>query len=237
MSVVATPIRPPVRPASLLAGAIGCVLLAGWGLFMPRGVLQGWLIAFVIAGGPPLGAVALVCKARLTGGRWALAKSALLSRAIAATPLVGLTFLPVLLGIGLIFPWVRNSDAPGKDVAEYYLNTDFFALRGGLALIGLSVVALLLTSGRGRRLLAAVGLVFYAVAIDVTSFDWMLSLEPRFSSSAFGAGNGDPANPLRPRADARRPWFEQRGDRARYRWPDARRRARGALHGNDVADY
>jgi hypothetical protein len=187
MSAVAARIGPPVWPAPLIVGAAGCALLFVWGIFMPQVVLQGWLIAFVVASGPVLGAVALVCTARLTGGRWATAESPLQIRIVVAAPLLCLAFLPVIAGAGLIFPWARNPDAAGKDVAEYYLNTGFFALRGGLTLIGLSVVALLLASGRGERLLAAFGLAFYAIAVDATSFDWILSLEPRFSSSAFGA--------------------------------------------------
>jgi hypothetical protein len=187
MSAVATRIGPPIRPAPVVVGAIGCALLAAWGIFMPRAVLQGWLIGFVVVGGVPLGAVALMCVARLTGGRWAVAARPVLFRAAAATPLIGLAFLPVLSGAGLIFPWASHPDAAGKDVSPLYLNTGFFALRGGLALIGLSVVAVLLLRGRGGRLLAALGLVFYAVAVDFVSVDWMLSLAPRFSSSAFGA--------------------------------------------------
>jgi len=187
MSAVATRIGPPIRPAPAVIGAIGCALLAAWGIFMPRAVLQGWLIGFVFVGGVPLGAVALMCVARLTGGRWAVAARPVLLRALAATPLLCLAFLPVLLGAGLIFSWASHPDAAGKEVSLLYLNTGFFALRGGLALIGLSVVAVLLLRGREGRLVAALGLVFYAVAVDFVSVDWMLSLAPRFSSSAFGA--------------------------------------------------
>ena len=187
MSAVATHPGPPARPAPLVIGVVGCALLVGLGIFMPRSALQGWLIAFVIVGGLPLGALALVCVARLTGGHWAVAASPVLVRAVAATPLFGVAFLPILAGAGLIFPWAWYGGAAGKDVAELYLNTGFFALRGGLALIGLSVVSVLLMQGSGGRLLGALGLIFYAVATDFVAVDWILSLEPRFSSSAFGA--------------------------------------------------
>ena len=130
MSAVATSIRPPIRPAPIIIGVVGCALLAAWGIFAPRGVLQGWLIAFVIIGGAPLGALALLCVARLTGGRWAVAASPRLFCAVAATPLLCLAFLPVLFGAGLIFPWASDAGAAGKNVAQWYLNTGFFALRG-----------------------------------------------------------------------------------------------------------
>jgi len=187
MSAVAASIRPPFRPAPIIIGVVVCALLAVWGIFAPRGVLQGWLIAFVIAGGLPLGSLVLLCIARLTGGCWTVAASPLLLRVVAATPVLCLAFLPVLAGADLIFPWALDEGAAGKNVADWYLNTGFFALRGGAALIGLSAVSVLLILGRGGRLLAALGLVLYAVAVDFTSVDWMLSLAPRFSSSAFGA--------------------------------------------------
>ena len=80
-------IRPPSRPTPIIIGAVGCALLAVWGIFVPRGVLQGWLIAFVIVGGLPLGALALLCVARLTGGRWTISRgSRFCLYAVAATP-------------------------------------------------------------------------------------------------------------------------------------------------------
>jgi hypothetical protein len=179
--------RQPVRPSPFAVGAVGCALLTVWTSFVPRGVLQGWLIALAISAGALLGALALLCLARLTGGRWADAASPVLLRAAAATPLLCLVFLPPLLGAHYIFPWAADPGAAGEHVARYYLNVDFLAMRGAIALIGLSIVAVMLLLGRGGRLIAAVGLILYAVAVDFTSVDWMLSLAPRFSSSGFGA--------------------------------------------------
>src|SRR5262249_19513849 len=53
-----------------------------------------------------------------------------------------------------------------------------------------SVLALLLPRIDGARceLLAALGLVFHALAISIVSVDWYLSLEAPFTSSSFGAG-------------------------------------------------
>ena len=186
MSAAGT-MQQPVGPSPFALGVVGCALLSGWAIFMPRGVLQGWLIAFVIAAGAPLGALALLCIALLTGGRWGDDASPVLLRAAAATPLLCLVLLPALWGAHTIFPWAADPGAAGKGVARLYLNVGFLALRDAVALIGLSIVALLLVLGRGGRLIAAVGLILYAVAVDFTSVDWMLSLAPRFSSSGFGA--------------------------------------------------
>jgi hypothetical protein len=180
-------LRPPGATTIAIVGAGACALLAACGALAPRGVLPGWLIAFVVAGQLPFGALALLCTARLTGGRWARAANPTLLRVAAATPLLWLAFAPVVLGAAAAFPWAANQASAARDVGPLYLNVAFFALRGSAALIGLSALALLLMRGRGGRLLAAVGLVFYAIAVDFTSIDWILSLSPRFSSSAFGA--------------------------------------------------
>jgi hypothetical protein len=186
VSAAAIP-RGPLGASPAAVGACCCAVLAAWAIYAPGDVLRGWLTAFTILVGAPLGALALLCIGRLTGGRWAKAASPLLLRAAAAMPPLCLALLPILLGARLIFPWAVDGNAAGKDVARLYLNIGFFDVRGAAALIVMSVVAVMLTLQRGGRLLAGIGLVLYAIAVDFTSVDWMLSLAPRFSSSGFGA--------------------------------------------------
>ena len=75
------------------------------------------------------------------------------------------------------------------DVLSYYLNTPFFIGRSLIAIAGWSVLAFLLprTTGRPGQFVAAVGLVFHCVVISVVAVDWVLTLEPPFISSSFGA--------------------------------------------------
>ncbi len=93
----------------------------------------------------------------------------------------------MVLGLAQIFPWAEHIRAAGPGVARHYLNLPFFALRGFVALGGLSLVAMLLIAGRGGRALAAIGLILFSIGADFTAVDWLLSLDPRFSSSGFGA--------------------------------------------------
>jgi hypothetical protein len=75
------------------------------------------------------------------------------------------------------------------DVLTAYLNLPWFIGRSLIALAGWSVLALLLPRLAGPRgqLLAAVGLAFHCVVIGPIGFDWILSIEPPFASSSFGA--------------------------------------------------
>ena len=59
-------------------------------------------------------------------------------------------------------------------------------MRGLAALLALAIFARLLLIGKRGRLTPALGLIAFAVIADFTAIDWELSLDPRFSSSAFG---------------------------------------------------
>jgi hypothetical protein len=171
----------------ILISAVAAALLAVGLAFAPRAVLRGWLLGFLVISEPLLGAIALLCIGRLTGGRWIAAAEPILRSAALAAPLLCLAFLPLLLGARLLYPWAVAPQAAGGGVAAHYLNVDFFAVRGGVCLVGLSVVGALLARRSGGLLLAALGLTLFAVCVDFTAVDWILSLSPRFSSSAFGA--------------------------------------------------
>jgi hypothetical protein len=72
-------------------------------------------------------------------------------------------------------------------VAHIYLNQPSFLLRSGIALFGWSVLAVAVVRERCTILMASLGLVFHAIVISFVAVDWILSIESRFSSSAFAA--------------------------------------------------
>ncbi len=171
----------------LVAGIVGLVLLVMIGVAAPRVLLHGWLIAFAFLGGFPLGALALMMIHRLTGGRWGEAARPILVAATAALPLALLLVLPLLLGARLVYPWAADPSSAGSGVAAIILNPWSVGLR---SLVGLGILCLFgrrLLAGRLGALGAGLGLCVYALFMNVASYDWLLSLDPRFTSSAFGA--------------------------------------------------
>ncbi len=176
------------RPRTAWAlGALASLALLLDGATSPNGALQGLLIAFVTLAGLSFGATALLSIGRLTGGRWAASAAPALLMAAAASPVFLPAFVAILIGARHVFPWMTHPDAAGAGVPSLYLNFGFFGLRGVLSLLAFLVLAWFLLRDQGGRLLAAVGLIVYAIATDFLAIDWVLSLEPRFSSSAFGA--------------------------------------------------
>lgn len=175
------------RRLARLVGIAGTVLLVAIGLMSPRTAAAGGLIAFAMVGAPVLGAAALLFIHRLTGGRWGELARPALTVAASVTPLILVFFVLLLIGAASVYPWVLSRQAAGPGVAELYLNLPFYAARGIVVLAGLSLFAVLAVRGRLDRLRAGLALVFYGVGMDLAAVDWLLSVEPRYTSSAFGA--------------------------------------------------
>jgi hypothetical protein len=150
-------------------------------------LLRGWLVAFAICSSVPIGSLIWLMVHRLTGGEWGLAAAPVLRPAAATTPLLIVAFAPVLLGLGDIYPWAADPAVVPADVAHWYLNELWFALRSSIALAGWSVLAFIFCVGAGSRLMAGLGLAFFGLTISLVAVDWYLSLEPRYVATAFAA--------------------------------------------------
>lgn len=149
---------------------------------------RGWLVAWLVWSAVPVGSLVLMLIHRVTGGRWGEALAPALRPAAALVPLAALAFLGVALTLPALYPWAADARAVKPDVAALYLDPVLFDLRAGLALGGWSVLALLCLAGRCGPLTAALGLCFYGLTISLVAVDWILSVEPHFTSSAFAAG-------------------------------------------------
>jgi hypothetical protein len=178
----------PLRGLLVMAGvaAAGMAVLA---VFAPRIAAAGWLVGFVFWSQIPVGSLMLLMIHRLTGGRWGEALYPAFAPAARFMPLLFVLIVPIFIAIPLLDLWSHRAGDVKPDVLSYYLNTPFFIARSLIAIMGWSVLAFLLprVTGRPGQLVAAVGLVFHCVLISLVSIDWVLSLEPPFISSSFGA--------------------------------------------------
>jgi hypothetical protein len=164
------------------------ILLAFLGLLVPiKIMLRGWLTAFAIWSLCPVGSMTLLLIHCLTGGEWGRAAAPVLRPAAAMVPLVALAFVPVLVGLGYIYPWAADSSSIPPDVARWYLSGPSFAVRAVITLAGWSVLGVVFATGAGSRLLAGLGLAFFGLTISLVAVDWYLSLEPHYVASAFAS--------------------------------------------------
>lgn len=171
----------------LLFGAAGLALVTAVGIAAPAVALHGWLIGFTVAAGAPLGALALLLAHALTGGRWGEAHRPALLGLARATPALLILVLPLLVGAHATYPWAANPATAGPDIFKFYLNPPAVGLRSVAGLGLLSWLAWRLGRQRPGRLEAGLGLCIYALFMNAAAYDWLLSLAPRFTSSAFGA--------------------------------------------------
>jgi hypothetical protein len=149
----------------------------------PADALRAWLAAAFLWSGLPLGSLGLMMVMRLTGGRWEQALPPFLEAGALTLPISLAAFVPVLLGIGVLYPWA-SQPLPGFKGA--WLAPLPFAARTLLLYLGAGAALWGLVARRWPALVAAsAGLLFLLPAETFVLTDWLLSLEPGFHSSGF----------------------------------------------------
>jgi hypothetical protein len=177
----------PLPPNALVALGLTAAALLAIGLFLwPRAIAWGWLVGFLFWSSVPIGAIVLAVIHETTGGRWGLACVTAMRLGSICALLLPLLFAFLLAGLHSLYPWA-SGDAPASDVARFYLNVPAFALRGFIALIGYVAIGALAARDRLGLLGASIALVFHGFAVSLIAVDWGLSIDSRFSDSAFGA--------------------------------------------------
>lgn len=180
------------RAAVFIAVCIGVVTLAA--VLDLRHLLTSYLVAFLFCLGLSLGALANLMLHEVTGGRWGLAVRAPLMAAARLVPLTALLAIPLLIGMRMLYPWVESHE-PEVLAKSWWLNPAFFAARGVIYIVIWSVLAWYWLRLAERcttvrpptlRRLSAFGLIVYGLTISLAAVDWIMSLLPRWYSSAFG---------------------------------------------------
>ena len=187
------------------AGAVGLGLTLVGFFASPQITMHSYLVSFSYWLGIALGALALLMANNAAGARWNVVVRRLNESIAATMPVFLVLFVPIFLGARHLFLWVDPPVTLPADTLKLlhhkhpYLNLGSFGLRAlvyfavwiGLAVLlrGWSVRqdttgAAALT--RKQRRLSAGGLPFLAFTLTFASFDWLMSLNPLWSSTIFG---------------------------------------------------
>lgn len=191
---------PRVAIVATIAGAVTCFV----GLLVdPRRTAAAYLVAWVAVLAVALGALAMIMIARVTAATWFVALRRQAEQVVAVLPLLAVLFIPVLLAMGSLYPWM-HPEAISEELRQRvlaksaYLNTWSFIVRAVIywviwLVLGEELRRASLAEGRGdvranRRtyVLSAVGLPLFALATSFASFDWMMSLAPAWYSTIYG---------------------------------------------------
>ena len=192
-----------VRTRALIVGVVFAVLLI-FGAFLNRpAFFRAFLVGFVFWIGITLGSLALLCLQHLTGGVWGVVIRRVLEAATRTLPVMLLLFVPIAIGLKQIYPWtsteVMSSTTALQQKAAHYLNPAAFLTRAAVYFAIWSLLAILLnwfsleqdrTADRRFRkrmqMISGPGLILFVLTTTFAAIDWVMSLEPAWSSTIFG---------------------------------------------------
>jgi hypothetical protein len=182
-----------------LLGILGCI--AGY-FTNPARLFQSYTVAFAYTSLIGLGSFFFVMVQFLTGSAWSVTMRRIMENIMITLPMGLVLFIPVALGLRDIYPWM-NAQFMQSDSAlrlkGSYLTHDFFIARTVVYFLlwSLWVGSIYRQSTKQDTThsikqmhiasrWSAPGL-FLAVAIgSMASFDWLMSLEPKWYSTIFG---------------------------------------------------
>ncbi len=187
---------------ALIVGIVGLVLsLAGF--FIDRGhFFHSYLIAYVFWLTVGLGALFFTMLHHLVNSTWSVALRRISENIMSTLPLLAIFVIPILLGIGNLYHWSQPNIVAQDQLLQgktAYLNVPFFIIRTVLYLTvwTLLVRALYAQSVKQdegfeesrlikMRRISAPGMIAFAFTLTFASFDWLMSLNASWYSTAFG---------------------------------------------------
>ncbi len=195
-----------LRRWRLPALAIGCLALAAslvGANTSPTQFYQAWLVAFLYWLGLALGSTAILVLQHITGGRWGATIRRPLEAAAATVPLMALFFLPIVIGLPILYEWARPDVVAHDHILQqklFYLNKPFFLARAAVYFVIWSVISRQLVSWsteqdvngecmkRARRVefFSRAGMMLYVLTITFAAIDWGMSLTPHWYSHIYG---------------------------------------------------
>ena len=182
-----------------LLGVIACI--AGY-FTNPARLFQSYMVAFAYTTLIGLGAFFFVMVQFLTGSAWSVTMRRIMENVMITLPVGLILFIPVAIGLDQIYPWT-NQAIVGADAVlkakSSFLTPNFFITRTVIYFFLWSLWAGSIYHQSTKQDTArsikqmhiasrwsAPGL-FLAVAIGtLASYDWLMSLEPKWYSTIFG---------------------------------------------------
>ena len=188
------------RARALKAGGLGLVACAIGFVFDRDHFFRSWLIAYLFFLGIALGSMGLMMIQHLSGGAWGVFRR-VFEASSRTLPLLALLFMPVVLGMGTLYPWTHPDHVLEDEILRHktaYLNTGFFLIRALIYFTGWILIAWTMTRWSQQQdegdmsvnlrlqYLSGGGLVFYTLAATFASVDWIMSINPHWYSTLFG---------------------------------------------------
>jgi hypothetical protein len=171
--------------------------IAGLGLFLfgavgePPRIWANLLVASYGVLGLGLGGAVWLALFYVTGARWSEVIRPVAESLALLLPVGAVSVVLVLIQAPSLYPWIADAGETGSHFQALWLSRPFFLLRSFLYLaLWLGLTFLLVRASRrkddNRVRVSAVFLVVFAITFWLASVDWIMSLEPKWSSTIFG---------------------------------------------------
>jgi hypothetical protein len=186
-----------------MAGSIGATVLSlsQWSAD-PKRWLYSYLTAFVFATTISLGSLAWLMLQHLTRAVWSVVLRRTIENLTRPLNWLVLGFVPIALHLSKIYQWAdpaRLSSDPALRRKAVWLDPAFFNIRAAVYLASWAVLSTLLLRisarqdrtadrrSKGRmRATSACGLVLVGLTSSYAGFDWLMSLDPHWTSAMYG---------------------------------------------------
>jgi len=164
---------------------------------------HSYLLAYVFWLALAGGSLVLLMIHHMVSGRWGYVIQRPVEAAARTFPLFALLFIPILLSMHELYHWTHAEDVAKDHILQWkapYLNEPFFQVRAAIYFVVWIGLAYILSGWSNKldqtedantvkklRALSSVGILAFALTMTFASFDWVMSLEPHWFSSIYGA--------------------------------------------------
>lgn len=196
-------LRRRVALPALAVGLVGVAILAlGW-IVDSQQFFQAYLVAYVFWLSIPVGSLGILMIQFMTGGIWGLAARRVLESSVATLLPMAVLFVPLLFGLSHLYVWAQAEVVAQDEKLLHkavYLNQSFFIGRVVLYFaiwLALSYLLMRWSAAHDRtgdpQLMARMkkvstgGVIALGLSASFAAMDWLMSLEPLWYSSVYGA--------------------------------------------------
>jgi hypothetical protein len=187
---------------SLIVGAAGVLLAVVAFLIDREQFLRSYLFAYLYWTGMALGCLAILLMHHVVGGKWGMLIRRLCEAGARTLPFMALLLIPILLGMTTLYVWARPGAAHDANIQSKaaYLNVPFFVARAMVYFAIWFLYSNLLSKWSREldrthdprliskmRAISAPGLVVLTLTTTFAFIDWIMSLEPHWFSTIYGA--------------------------------------------------
>ncbi|MCW5881828.1 MAG: hypothetical protein KIS91_12905 [Anaerolineae bacterium] len=188
---------------ALILGALGIVVGLAALFLSPLQFYRGYLIGWLFWLGIALGSLGLLMVHHQAGGAWTAVARRFMEAATRTLPLLAILVIPIWIGIPYLYPWADPNSVAANALLQHkqpYLNVPFFIARTILYFviwIGLALALNHWASAEDRvndpkyhvrmKNLSGIGLVLLVLTVTFAGIDYVMTLQPTWVSSIFGA--------------------------------------------------